>query len=170
LLGNQIHLWSAAICRYAPSLANTSICSFDYLCCVCARHCNTETIPCLQLNLDRLLARMWEEMGLVRVYTKPQGQQPDFGDPVVLSTVCLLSLSRALHWLLHLRSSTDCLMALVLWYLRIGVVAQLKTSVIISIEACLRMWSMCLCGESALGTIHSIVVLAMVCKMRMWSR
>ncbi|TQD69403.1 hypothetical protein C1H46_045062 [Malus baccata] len=28
---------------------------------------------------------MWEEMGLVRVYTKPQGQQPDFGDPVVLS-------------------------------------------------------------------------------------
>eukprot|EP00475_Leptophrys_vorax_P040957 TRINITY_DN76863_c0_g1_i1.p2 TRINITY_DN76863_c0_g1~~TRINITY_DN76863_c0_g1_i1.p2 ORF type:complete len:130 (+),score=15.07 TRINITY_DN76863_c0_g1_i1:38-391(+) len=29
---------------------------------------------------------MWEEMGLVRVYTKPQGQQPDFSDPVVLST------------------------------------------------------------------------------------
>jgi ribosome-interacting GTPase 1 len=74
-------------------LHETSICSFDYLCCVCAFHCNTETIPCLQLNLDRLLARMWEEMGLVRVYTKPQGQQPDFGDPVVLSTVCLLSLS-----------------------------------------------------------------------------
>jgi ribosome-interacting GTPase 1 len=43
-----------------------------------------------QLNLDRLLARMWDEMGLVRVYTKPQGQQPDFSDPVVLSTVCFL--------------------------------------------------------------------------------
>lgn len=42
-----------------------------------------------QLNLDRLLSRMWEEMGLVRVYTKPQGQQPDFSDPVVLSAVCL---------------------------------------------------------------------------------
>lgn len=41
-----------------------------------------------QLNLDRLLAKMWEEMGLVRVYTKPQGQQPDFSDPVVLSAVC----------------------------------------------------------------------------------
>ncbi|KAG2728698.1 hypothetical protein I3760_01G216700 [Carya illinoinensis] len=38
-----------------------------------------------ELNFDRLLAKMWEEMGLVRVYTKPQGQQPDFGDPVVLS-------------------------------------------------------------------------------------
>ncbi|RLN24512.1 hypothetical protein C2845_PM07G13290 [Panicum miliaceum] len=34
----------------------------------------------------KLLARMWEEMGLVRVYTKSQGQQPDFSDPVVLST------------------------------------------------------------------------------------
>ncbi|CAI7801676.1 unnamed protein product [Closterium sp. NIES-54] len=40
----------------------------------------------LELNMDHLLARMWEEMGLVRVYTKPQGQQPDFADPVVLST------------------------------------------------------------------------------------
>lgn len=27
-------------------------------------------------------------MGLVRIYTKPQGQQPDFTDPVVLSAVC----------------------------------------------------------------------------------
>ena len=41
-----------------------------------------------QLNLDRLLAKMWEAMGLVRIYTKPQGQQPDFTDPVVLSAVC----------------------------------------------------------------------------------
>ncbi|RWR78093.1 developmentally-regulated G-protein 2 [Cinnamomum micranthum f. kanehirae] len=39
-----------------------------------------------QLNLDRLLAKMWEEMGLVRVYSKPQGQQPDFSEPFVLST------------------------------------------------------------------------------------
>ncbi|CAL9097771.1 unnamed protein product, partial [Musa textilis] len=43
-------------------------------------------ISIIQLNLDRLLARMWEEMGLVRVYSKPQGQQPDFTDPFVLST------------------------------------------------------------------------------------
>jgi ribosome-interacting GTPase 1 len=47
---------------------------------------------CKQLNLDRLLARMWDEMGLVRVYTKPQGQQPDFGDPVVLSAVCCIMI------------------------------------------------------------------------------
>ncbi|CAM8955966.1 unnamed protein product [Rhodiola kirilowii] len=51
-----------------------------------ARQPSSVVISCnLKLNLDRLLARMWEEMGLVRVYTKPQGQQPDFSDPVVLS-------------------------------------------------------------------------------------
>ncbi|KAH0864076.1 hypothetical protein HID58_081287, partial [Brassica napus] len=36
------------------------------------------------LNLDRLLAKMWDEMGLVRVYSKPQ--QPDFDEPFVLSS------------------------------------------------------------------------------------
>ncbi|CAA6660933.1 unnamed protein product [Spirodela intermedia] len=52
-----------------------------------ARQPNSVVISCnLKLNLDRLLSKMWEEMGLVRVYTKPQGQQPDFSDPVVLST------------------------------------------------------------------------------------
>ncbi|GER52357.1 developmentally regulated GTP binding family protein, partial [Striga asiatica] len=51
-----------------------------------ARQPNSIVISCnLKLNLDRLLARMWDEMGLVRVYTKPQGQQPDFEEPVVLS-------------------------------------------------------------------------------------
>jgi len=50
---------------------------------------NTNLSFC-QLNLDRLLARMWDEMGLVRIYTKPQGQQPDFSDPVVLSAVCCI--------------------------------------------------------------------------------
>lgn len=58
----------------------------------------------LQLNLDYLLERMWEAMGLVRVYTKRRGevrparlcalmrphapcavQPPDFSQPVVLS-------------------------------------------------------------------------------------
>ncbi|KAL0354487.1 UNVERIFIED_CONTAM: Developmentally-regulated G-protein 2, partial [Sesamum radiatum] len=51
-----------------------------------ARQPHSIVISCnLKLNLDRLLARMWEEMGLVRIYSKPQGQQPDFTDPVVLS-------------------------------------------------------------------------------------
>jgi small GTP-binding protein len=52
-----------------------------------ARQPHSIGISCnLQLNLDRLLAKMWDEMGLVRVYTKPQGQQPDFSEPVVLSS------------------------------------------------------------------------------------
>mmetsp|Transcript_52362 Transcript_52362/g.119388 ORF Transcript_52362/g.119388 Transcript_52362/m.119388 type:complete len:106 (-) Transcript_52362:194-511(-) len=37
------------------------------------------------LNLDYMLAKMWEYMGLVRVYTKRKGAAPDFEGPVVLS-------------------------------------------------------------------------------------
>ncbi|GKV00821.1 hypothetical protein SLEP1_g13444 [Rubroshorea leprosula] len=44
---------------------------------------------------------MCQEMGLVRVYTKPQGQQPDFTDPVVLSAVC--EIFPIIHALLHCR-------------------------------------------------------------------
>jgi len=34
---------------------------------------------------------MWDEMGLVRVYSKPQSQQPDFDEPFVLSAVSIIS-------------------------------------------------------------------------------
>lgn len=37
-----------------------------------------------ELNLDLLLARMWEYLALLRVYTKRRGQRPDFDDPVIL--------------------------------------------------------------------------------------
>jgi hypothetical protein len=40
----------------------------------------------LQLNLEALLAKMWDYMGLIRVYTKKRGQPPDFSDPLVLSS------------------------------------------------------------------------------------
>jgi len=36
-------------------------------------------------NFDDLLEKMWEYLNLLRVYTKPKGQLPDFEDPVVLS-------------------------------------------------------------------------------------
>jgi len=36
-------------------------------------------------NLDTLLERVWEGMGLVRVYTKKKGASPDFTDPLVLT-------------------------------------------------------------------------------------
>lgn len=43
-------------------------------------------ISCYQnLNLDGLLARLWEELALVRVYTKRTGSKPDFTEPVVLT-------------------------------------------------------------------------------------
>ncbi|ANB12382.1 GTP-binding protein RBG1 [Sugiyamaella lignohabitans] len=35
-------------------------------------------------NLDELLEVMWDKLNLVRVYTKPKGQQPDYEQPIVL--------------------------------------------------------------------------------------
>jgi len=36
-------------------------------------------------NLDTLLQRIWDSMGMVRVYTKKKGCFPDFADPLVLT-------------------------------------------------------------------------------------
>ncbi|CAL1701399.1 unnamed protein product [Somion occarium] len=36
------------------------------------------------LNVDELVEKMWETLNLVRVYTKPRGQAPDYSQPVVL--------------------------------------------------------------------------------------
>ncbi|KAH7887845.1 P-loop containing nucleoside triphosphate hydrolase protein [Phlebopus sp. FC_14] len=36
------------------------------------------------LNVDELLEKMWEALELVRAYTKPRGQTPDYSAPVVL--------------------------------------------------------------------------------------
>merc|ERR1712142_1077373 len=37
-------------------------------------------------NYDSLLEKMWEYLALVRIYTKPKGQLPDYESPVVLQT------------------------------------------------------------------------------------
>jgi ribosome-interacting GTPase 1 len=39
----------------------------------------------LDLGLDYLLESMWENLGLVRVYTKKKGHQPSFDSPIVLT-------------------------------------------------------------------------------------
>ncbi|KYQ99983.1 GTP-binding-like protein [Tieghemostelium lacteum] len=38
----------------------------------------------LEWNLDSLLEKIWEYLGLIRVYTKPKGQIPDYNEPVVI--------------------------------------------------------------------------------------
>jgi len=38
-----------------------------------------------KLNLDFLLEKIWDEMEIVRVYTKKKGMFPDFTDPLVLT-------------------------------------------------------------------------------------
>mmetsp|Transcript_2093 Transcript_2093/g.3705 ORF Transcript_2093/g.3705 Transcript_2093/m.3705 type:complete len:408 (+) Transcript_2093:76-1299(+) len=39
----------------------------------------------MDLNIDFLLEKMWQYMGLIRIYTKKRGQPPDLADPIVLS-------------------------------------------------------------------------------------
>jgi ribosome-interacting GTPase 1 len=40
----------------------------------------------MHLNIDEMLQRMWEYLGLLRIYTKRRGQPPDLTAPIVLST------------------------------------------------------------------------------------
>ncbi len=40
----------------------------------------------LDLNLDRLVERIWEYLRLTRIYTKRRGEAPDFAEPVVLTS------------------------------------------------------------------------------------
>lgn len=39
----------------------------------------------LNLNLDYMLHKMWEYLGLLRIYTKRRGAPPDLDEPVILS-------------------------------------------------------------------------------------
>jgi ribosome-interacting GTPase 1 len=40
----------------------------------------------LEWNLDGLLEMIWEYLNLTRIYTKPKGMNPDYEDPVILSS------------------------------------------------------------------------------------
>ena len=39
----------------------------------------------MDLGIDILLEKLWDALGLVRVYTKKKGQPPDFSDPLILT-------------------------------------------------------------------------------------
>lgn len=51
-----------------------------------SRRPDSVCISChMELGMNHLLKRMWDSMGLVRVYTKKTGGKPDFDEPVVLA-------------------------------------------------------------------------------------
>jgi small GTP-binding protein len=51
-----------------------------------ARRGDSVCISCnLNLGLDYLLERVWECLGLVRIFTKKRGQTPSFAEPLVLT-------------------------------------------------------------------------------------
>ncbi|CED84984.1 developmentally regulated gtp-binding protein [Phaffia rhodozyma] len=50
-----------------------------------SRQAMSLAISCeMSLNLDYLLERIWDELALVKVYTKKRGDHPDLSDPVCL--------------------------------------------------------------------------------------
>ncbi|KAJ3714030.1 developmentally regulated GTP-binding protein [Lentinula guzmanii] len=60
-----------------------------------ARSSKSLVISCeMDLNLDYLVSRIWEELSMVKIYTKKRGAHPDLDDPVCLrkgstiETVC----------------------------------------------------------------------------------
>lgn len=64
-----------------------------------AREPNSVVVSCeMDLNIDFLVERMWECLGLCRIYTKVRGAPPDFGDPVILRGRCKVEdACRAVH-------------------------------------------------------------------------
>ena len=53
---------------------------------VLARQPNSMVMSChLDLNKDRLLARMWNMLAMVRVYTRRRGEPPDLNEPSVMT-------------------------------------------------------------------------------------
>lgn len=64
-----------------------------------ARQPHSVVVSCnMQLNLDYLLERLWEELNLIRVYTKKPGQPPDFSDAIILrSGVTVEHVCHAIH-------------------------------------------------------------------------
>lgn len=50
-----------------------------------ARRPNTVVISCEdELNLDGLRKAIWDQLGMLRVYTKPRGRPVDLSDPLVV--------------------------------------------------------------------------------------
>jgi uncharacterized protein len=39
-----------------------------------------------ELGIDILIDKIWDQLGLVRVYTKRKGEMPSFADPLILTT------------------------------------------------------------------------------------
>ena len=39
----------------------------------------------MRLGIDILLDKIWDQLGLVRIYTKKKGEAPDFSDPLFLT-------------------------------------------------------------------------------------
>ena len=62
----------------------------------------------MKLGIDILREKIWDLLGMVRVYTKKKGQQPDFSDPLILThgrhgitiKAAILQIHKVRDWLM----------------------------------------------------------------------
>ena len=78
ILGNRKYI----PCLYAYNkIDSISLEEVDRL----SREPHSIAISCeMDLNIDRLLTRIWSELNLWRIYTKRRGEAPDLSDPLVV--------------------------------------------------------------------------------------
>ena len=62
----------------------------------------------LNLNLDYLVERLWEELSLNRIYTKKRGEHPDLSDPIVVRRGATIEHVVRIYWTTYSHSVTRC--------------------------------------------------------------
>ncbi|KAH0577822.1 Developmentally regulated GTP-binding protein 1 [Spironucleus salmonicida] len=78
--GNRAYLPALYVVNKIDSITIQELDLFDSL-------PNWVPISCKQSwNLDELLEKIWQKLGIIRVYTRPRGGQADLEEPVILRT------------------------------------------------------------------------------------
>ncbi|GHP12341.1 developmentally-regulated G-protein 3 [Pycnococcus provasolii] len=76
--GNRIYIPAIYVCNKIDAITLEELDVLDKL----PNYCPISAH--LEWNLDGLLDQAWEKLALVRIYTKPKGLMPDYGEPVIL--------------------------------------------------------------------------------------
>lgn len=67
--------------------------------CICKLPNSVPVCAMMNWNLEGILKLMWKKLDLIRLYTKPKGEIPDFKEPVILprKKCTILDFCRNIH-------------------------------------------------------------------------
>jgi len=140
LLGNRkyvpcLYVYNKSTLRASHAVDGISMEEMDRL----ANEPRSVVISCnLNLNLDYLVERIWEELKLLRIYTKKRGEHPDLTDPIIvrrgatIEHVVRTSPLTAVPWRAPCAGRQVCLVRIVYSPQRYGVwqIEQVRTPVL----------------------------------------